>query len=333
MKPTCLATAGFTAAICCWVLFCPQPARGQFHPQDTVARIGVILGADDSITVLALNCEEISKEWRIGSTGDVTFPLIGRLHLEGLTIEQSEQEIATKLKRYLHDPQVTVYPSEIRSRPVTVAGAVERPGKYQISTTSTLLDVLVQAGGPKGAGPTLTLRRAVAEGNIDGAEVKVDKEGAYMTAEFELKEVTDGPAGPGLLANTRVKPFDVITVAPTAAPRYVHIVGEVNHPGSVELVSQNTVSLMKVVAVAGGLSRVAAAGSTLILHINREGIQTSTAIVDLKKIMTGKSKDLDLIDGDIILVPSSKAKVIAGMLSGSALNSGISTAIFTLAKF
>jgi protein involved in polysaccharide export with SLBB domain len=90
---------------------------------------------------------------------------------------------------------------------------------------------------------------------------------------------------------------------------------------------------MKVVAVAGGLSRVAAAGSTLILHINREGIQTSTAIVDLKKIMTGKSKDLDLIDGDIILVPSSNAKVIAGMLSGSALNSGISTAIFTLAKF
>jgi polysaccharide biosynthesis/export protein len=330
MKRTSLVIAELTAVVC-GVFSSSELVTGQTQPG--TARNGIVLGPDDSITILALNCEEISKEWRIGSTGDVTFPMIGRLHLEGTTVEQTEQEIASRLKRFLHNPQVTVYASEIRSRPVTVAGAVEHPGKYQISSSSTMLDVLTQAGGPRNAGPTLTLRRKIEDGTIDGTDVKVDKEGVYMTAEFELKSLIDGPGVPGQLADTRVKPFDIITVSPAAPPRYVHIVGEINRPGSVELVSQKTVSLMKVVAVAGGLSRVAAPGSTMILHVNAEGVQTSTAIVDLKKIMTGKSKDLDLIDGDIVLVPSSRAKVLSEVITGSVLTSGLNTAFLTLARF
>ena len=313
--------------------FASQAALAQSPSPRSAAQSGVVLGPDDSVNVLALNCEEISKEWRIGSTGDVTFPLIGRVHLGGLTVEQSEQEIAIRLKRYLRDPQVTLFPAELRSRPVTVAGAVERPGRYQISNSTTLFDVLVQAGGPKNAGATITIKRSVKEGTISGAEVKMDKDGSYTMAEFELKAVMDGPNGPGPRADFKLQPFDIITLAPTAAPRYVHIVGEVNHPGSVELVTQDTVSLMKLIAVAGGLSHVASPGNTLIMHISSQGVQTSTATVDLKKIMSGRSKDLDLIDGDIVLVPSSKAKVLSGMLTSTALTSGVSTAIFTLAKF
>jgi len=292
-----------------------------------------VLGPDDSITLLALNCEEISKEWRIGANGDVTFPLIGRVHLEGSTIDQAEQEIATRLAKYVKNPQVTVYPAELRSRPITVAGAVEKPGRYQLSPTiTTLFDAIVLAGGPKNAGSTVTVKRAAGAAMLDG-EIKMDKDGFYKLVEVDLKEVMDGPNGPGPKAALKLQPFDVITVAPAAAPRYVHIVGDVNHPGSVELVSQDTVSLMKLVAVAGGLTHTSSAGNTLILHVSPEGIQTSTAIVNLSKIMQGKSKDLDLISGDIVMVPSSRIKSFGSMFTSTAVNAGLTTAIYTLARF
>jgi len=298
---------------------------------ESVGRSVAALGPDDSITVLALNCEEISKDWRIGVTGDVTFPMIGRVHLAGMTIEQAESEISIRLKKYLKDPQVTIYPSEQRSRPITIAGAVDKPGKYQITATfTTLFDALVMAGGPKNAGPTVTVKRSVKEGGIAGPGVKRDMAGTFDMAEFDLKSIMDSSDGPGSKANFKLQPFDVITVTPATAPRTVYVVGQVNRPGSVDLVTQETVSLMKVIAVAGGLSNIAAADNTMIMHISTEGVQTSTAIVKLKMIMSGKAKDLDLIAGDIVVVPSSKAKVISQMFTGTALNAVIYT---TLARF
>jgi polysaccharide biosynthesis/export protein len=288
-----------------------------------------VLGPDDSITVLALNCEEISKEWRLGPTGDVTFPLIGRMHLAGLTMEQAEREIAVQLKRFLKDPQVTVYAAELRSRPVTVAGSVEKPGRYQLSSATTLMDALVAAGGTKNPGSVVTLRRSAKAGVLPGKDLKSDADGTFTMAEFELKSVVDGPDGPGPQANFKLQPFDVVTVAPASAPRYVHVVGEVNRPGSVELVTQDSVSLMKVIAVAGGLSKTAQPKNALIMHVGPEGTQTSTAIVDLRKVMEGKSKDLDLISGDILMIPSSRAKVISQALTSTAMSAGLTSAIYT----
>ena len=324
---------GVICCVICGVLCLSGPAVFAQPSQPAAVRSFGVLGPDDSITVLALNCEEISKEWRIGATGDVTFPLIGRVHLAGTTIEQAQELIAVKLKRYLHEPQVTVFPTELRSRPVTVAGAVEKPGQYQMTNATTLFDALIRSGGPKNPGATVTVKRSVEAGGIRGDGVKMDKDGSYTMIEFELKSVMDGTDGPGPNADFSLRPFDVITVAPAAAPRYVHIVGEVTHPGSAELVTQDRVSLMKLIAVAGGLTHTAAASNTLIMHVSAEGVQTSTAIINVNKILEGKMKDLDLIAGDIVMVPSSKLKVYSQMFTSTAMSAGLSTAIFSLGKF
>lgn len=302
-------------------------------PQQAKERLPTLLGPDDSITVLALNCEELSKEWRIGATGDVSFPLIGRLRMAGLTLEQAEQLIATRLKRYLNDPQVTVYAAELRSSPVTVAGAVEKPGRYQVSSASTLFEVLVQAGGPKHTGSSVVVKRSLQRGGIAGPDVKLDKDGQYALAEFEMRAVMDGPDGPGPKADFKMQPYDVVTVSPAPGGRYVHITGEVNRPGSVELATQESVSLMKVIAVAGGFSRNASASKTVIMHVTPEGIQTSTATVDVKKIMAGKSRDLDLTAGDVVVVPSSKGKTITQLLAGTAVTAGLTAVIYSIRRF
>ena len=69
--------------------------------------------------------EEISKAWRIGASGDLNLPLVGRVKAAGLTAEELETEISARLKEYVRNPQVTVFVSDFKSHPVTVSGAVE----------------------------------------------------------------------------------------------------------------------------------------------------------------------------------------------------------------
>jgi protein involved in polysaccharide export with SLBB domain len=177
------------------------------------------------------------------------------------------------------------------------------------------------------------VKRGITRGALSGPNVKIDSGGEYALAEFDMKSVMDGPEGPGSKADFKLEPFDVVTVSPALVGRYVHITGEVTRPGNIELVTQDSVSLMKLIAVAGGLSRTAAPNKTVIMHVTAEGVQTSTSVVDVKKIMEGKSKDLDLTAGDIVLVPSSKAKTLSAMLTSTAITAGLTTAIYTLGRY
>src|SRR5437016_5206890 len=110
---------------------------------------GTGIGAGDTITIVCVQSEEISKPWRVGESGDVNLPLIGVVHAAGRTAEQLEADLVLKLKEYFFVPEVTVYVSEFRSQPVTITGAVDKPGIVQLQGNRTLFDTLMLAGGPK----------------------------------------------------------------------------------------------------------------------------------------------------------------------------------------
>src|SRR5579864_7922013 len=92
---------------------------------------GATIGPDDGVTIVALNADDISKTWRVSSTGELTLPMVGKIHAAGKTTEQLEQELTSKLRHFIREPEVTVYISEFRSEMVTVEGAVEKPGRIQ----------------------------------------------------------------------------------------------------------------------------------------------------------------------------------------------------------
>src|ERR1035437_5498567 len=129
---------------------------------------GYVLGPDDQIVIHAIDSPEISdKPFLIGMNGNVTLPLIGRVQAGGLTVEQFEAELNTRLKKYLHDPQVSVTVAEFRSQPVSVFGAVTKPGVIQLRGRKTLYEVLSMAGGPnETAGSSLTVTRRRENGEI-----------------------------------------------------------------------------------------------------------------------------------------------------------------------
>jgi protein involved in polysaccharide export with SLBB domain len=215
---------------------------------------------------------------------------------------------------------VNVWISDFRSQPVTVTGAVSRPGTFQLEGSRTLFEVLIMAGGPRDAGSTVTVTRGAERGPIPFRLARTESDGQYSVAELDINEVMTGRS---TAANIEVQPYDVIAVAPVQQKKLVHIMGEVFKPGAVELVTQETVSLMKVLAMAGGITRQASSGSAVLTHANSDGSKSETAIIDLNKIMRGKAKDLELSAGDIVIVPSSQLKAYLQMASVSALNMGV----------
>ncbi len=115
----------------------------------TLPDSGYVLGPDDQIVIHAIDAPEISdKPVLIGTNGNITLPLIGRVQAGGLTVEQLETELNTRLKKYVQDPQVSVTVAEFRSQPVSVFGAVTKPGVIQLRGRKTLYEVLSMAGGP-----------------------------------------------------------------------------------------------------------------------------------------------------------------------------------------
>ena len=144
--------------------------------------------------------------------------------------------------------------------------------------------------------------------------------GKYSTLELPLEDVIRGH---GDAASVSVQPFDVVTVSAERKPKMVFIAGEVNKPGAIELASQDTVSISKVLAMAGGFTHIASPGKTVIRHINSKGQETAFAFVNLKKIMSGRAKDLLLSDGDVVIVPSSQISTYLQTMSTTAITSSV----------
>lgn len=316
---------GMIRVLCLFFSLLPQMAMGQLAN----GKREVTIEADDTLAIQVLNGEELSKEWRVASSGELNLPMIGRVKVSGLTVSGCEKLLTERLRRYQHDPQVTVYVQEFRSHPVSVVGAVEKPGVYQLTRHTTLFDAVLLAGGPKDAGPTVTLTRSERSGPIPHSRARAKLEEGGKSSTQLVLELKDVMSGRGAEAELEVQADDVVSVATVKQLKLVHMSGEVNRPGSVELVQAPTMSLVKLVALAGGLTRSASPGKTMIVHVNDDGVQTSAAFVDLRKVMRGKAKDLELMPGDVVIVPSNT--VLAYMQTASM--SAVTTGMLLLGRF
>ncbi len=125
---------------------------------------GYVLGPDDEIVIRGIETPDTSdkpdKAVLIGTNGNITLPLIGHVKAGGLTVEQLEAELNTRFKTFIREPQISVTVTEFRSQPVSVFGAVTKPGVVQLRGRQTLYEVLSLAGGPREtAGSILTVTR------------------------------------------------------------------------------------------------------------------------------------------------------------------------------
>jgi len=103
----------------------------------------------------------------------------------------------------------------------------------------------------------------------------------------------------------------------------VYVLGEVTRPGGYVLNSSGGITVLQVVAVAGGPTHLASAGKTRLLRRTENGFQEQQ--IDVKKLLRGKAHDVSLRDEDILFVPTSGVKTVlnASALVGSATTTAI----------
>ncbi len=105
------------------------------------------ISADDSLTIIVFGEKDLSFSGiKVGTNGNLSFPLIGDVPVSGLTTGQIEEKIETLLKEgYLKNPQATVSIQEYRS--IYIYGEVRRPGAYPYQKGLTIEKAIVLAGG------------------------------------------------------------------------------------------------------------------------------------------------------------------------------------------
>ena len=280
-----------------------------------------ILGPEDQILIRALDAVEISdKPVLIGTSGDITLPMVGRLRASGLTVMQLEAELLSRLKSYIHDPQVSVSVVEFRSQPVSVLGAVTNAGVIQLRGHKTLFEVISEAGGLKNdAGNRIKITRPIKNGPIHLPTAAADSSGQFSVAEVSVKSIMEGR---NPQENIQIKPNDVISI-PRA--ELIYVIGAVGRPGGFVLSEREHISVLQALSMAQGLDRLASGGNARILHASGDALTRTEIPVDVNKILTGKTNDVPMAVNDILFIPTSatKSATVRGIEAAIQLGTGL----------
>jgi polysaccharide export outer membrane protein len=323
------------AALCLVVPFLAASAFGQeiaSASSTSAAKPGCVnqvrstylLGPEDELSLSAPELEVLpGKTVRVDGEGDLQVPMVGRVHVAGLTVQQSEQELNKRLKTYIKDPQVAIDVKELRSQPASVLGAVNSPGIHQVQGHKTLMEMISMAGGVRqDAGYSIRITREMDWGCIPLSNSTIDASGRFSVAQVNLQSIMDAKTPE---ENIQILPHDVITV-PKA--EMVFVTGEVKKSGGFILGEHQSMSVLQAVSLAEGLGQTADKKHAKILRLNPGADQRVEIAVNLKGILEGKSNDVTLQGNDILFIPGNAGKKVALRVIEAAIQTGTGVAIY-----
>jgi polysaccharide export outer membrane protein len=309
-----------------WIGLCTSQ-YGQFTPthveNSAPASSSYLLGPGDEITIRCPEIEEITEKLtRIDNDGAVSLPLLGRFRISGLTVETLEQTLRVRLREFAYAPQVSVTVSQYGSQPVSIMGAVQAPGTFQLRGQKALLEVISMGGGLRpDAGHELTITRRLEWGELPLPNAHRDPTGKYIIGTVDVQAALAGKPD----FNIFIQPFDVIFV-PRA--QLVYALGEVKKPGGFALTDGKGVTVLQVLALAEGLSHTAKPKAAKIIRPSATRNQKEEIPLDLANVMEGRAPDLGMRPEDILIVPSNKAKSAALRALDAIIQTGTGIAIY-----
>ena len=271
-----------------------------------------VIGSGDLLSLEVFDVSELTRDLRVNESGFVSIPLIStRVQAAGLTATQFQDKVTELLKvnELVNNPEVTVTVKEQHSQPIMVAGAVKTPVVIQAVHQLTLLEALSQAGGiAEDAGGRILITRA---GDVTGVTTSSSAPGSDpndvaasgTVISIELTDLLD--SGDSKF-NIPLLGGDVVSV-----PRggVIYAVGAVKVPGGYVMQGQRQdMTILKLMALSGGLQPTAKPGQAVIIRRDLSGAERQEVHVDLSKILTLKTEDVRLQQNDILFVPDSNSK-------------------------
>jgi len=276
------------------------------------------------VDVTVFEAPELNRSVRVSASGEISLPLLGAVKAAGLTPRELEFVLQELLRRtYMKDPHVGVYVREMMSHPVSVFGAVEKPGVYQIRGSKTLLEVLSMAEGlADDAGDMVIVMRGASFLPVPPSWESNPAPLAESNGGIPQGSMSPAPGsssgGEGIEVNLKsllesgdpsfnvpIYPGDIVKVTRAGI---VYVVGEVKKPGGFVLKSNENISVLQAIALGEGLTRTAAKGQTRIIRTDPQTGERTEIPVNLGKILDGKASDPMLQPKDIVFVPNSAAR-------------------------
>ena len=120
---------------------------GNLKETQTTAITDFLLGPEDVLEITVWRNQDLSRQTVVRPDGMVSMPLIGDVQANGLTANQLAARIADRLKEFKENPSVSVSVKEVNSYNIFVLGEVNKPGKYQLKSNTSVLQSIAVAGG------------------------------------------------------------------------------------------------------------------------------------------------------------------------------------------
>ncbi len=239
----------------------------------------------DELNVIVYGEKDLTQSVTVLPSGTISYPLIGEVHIGGQTPTQAASTIATSLKHYVRQPQVSVVVVKEGPLEVLVLGNVIKPGKYELPSRSRLTDAIASAGG---LGTT--------DGNFPDARL-ADSHGDIKQVSLQ-KLLHDGDT-------TQNTPLgDEMTVyVPSPLTLNVHVLGAVDKPGDVVVHEGDRLSMAIARAGDGASSNADLNHITLRRVVNGQAQTTNVNLYEVLK-SGDLSKDPVLQKDDLVYVPA-----------------------------
>jgi len=179
-------------------------SSAQAPPPQPRADVGepYVIGPEDVLEIAVWGNTDLSRLVPVRPDGKISLPLLSDVDAAGLTPMELRTALTKSLARFVADPIVSVIVREVHSFKVTVIGEVKTPGRYEVRSRTTVLDVLAMAGG---------LSQYAARGRITVLRREGD-EVHQMPFDFEKITGRAAASGGGAQQNFCVKPGDIVVV-------------------------------------------------------------------------------------------------------------------------
>lgn len=105
------------------------------------------IGPEDVLDISVWKNQELSRTVPVRPDGKVSLPLVNDIQAAGLTPSRLRQELTRRLSEYVPSPEVAVIVREVHSGKVSVVGQVRSPGRYEVRSPATVLELIALAQG------------------------------------------------------------------------------------------------------------------------------------------------------------------------------------------
>ncbi len=207
------------------------------------------LNAGDKIKIHVFGEPDMDVEIRLGASGNIRYPFLGKIHISGMTLAELEHKITRELRNgYFVDPQVRVSMEEFR--PFYVNGEVAKPGAYPYQ-------------------PRLNVRKAISLAG--GFTEDADKSKVFLIHADDIRKRESKAT-----LDQKMRPGDILTINQS----FFFVNGEVGKPGKYPY--QPGLTVRKAISLAGGFAEDADKSKLLLIHADDISKRESKATLDQK---------------------------------------------------